>query len=324
MPKKDMTYRNMGASGMKVSTLSIGGWTTFGESVKDASLTKKIFNMAVDAGMNYIDLADVYALGECELAVGKVLKEMPRHKLVVASKAFWPMSKDVNDRGLSRKHIMESIEKSLKRMDTDYFDIYYCHRYDPETPLEETIRAMDDLIHQGKVLYWGTSEWRGAQISDAVRLCERHGLYRPQVEQPEYSLVYRGPVEKDVAPVAQALGVGSVVWSPLGSGVLTGKYDEGIPKDSRVARMGADSLPGNPYTKENVERVKRMKKIADGLGCSRAQLALAWAAAQPGITSVITGATKIEHVQDNLGALDIEISDDVLKALNEIFPVPSH
>jgi aryl-alcohol dehydrogenase-like predicted oxidoreductase len=187
--------------------------------------------------------------------------------------------------------------------------------------MEETIRAMDDLIHQGKVLYWGTSEWRGARIADAVRLCERHGYYRPLVEQPEYSLVYRRPVEKDVAPVAQALGVGLVVWSPLGSGVLTGKYDDGVPKDSRVARMGADSLPGNPFTKENVEKVKKMKKIADGLGCSRAQLALAWAAAQPGITSVITGATRVEHVQDNLGALDVEISDDVRKALNEIFPV---
>jgi voltage-dependent potassium channel beta subunit len=319
-----MTYRNLGAGGMKVSVFSIGGWTTFGESVKDASLTKRLLHMAIDAGMNYIDLADVYALGECELAVGKVLKELPRHRLVIASKAFWPMSKDVNDRGLSRKHIMESIEKSLKRVDTDYFDIYYCHRFDPETPLEETIRAMDDLIHQGKVLYWGTSEWRGAQISDAVRLCERHGFYRPQVEQPEYSLIYRRPVEKDVAPVAQALGVGIVVWSPLGSGVLTGKYDEGVPRDSRVARMGADSLPGNPYTKENVERVKRMKKIAEGLGCSRAQLALAWTAAQPGITSVITGATKVEHLQDNLGALDVEISDDVQKALNEVFSVPSH
>jgi voltage-dependent potassium channel beta subunit len=319
-----MTYRNLGSSGVKVSALSIGGWTTFGESVKDAPLTKKILNTAIDAGMNYIDLADVYALGECELAVGKVLKEFPRHTLVIASKAFWPMSKDVNDRGLSRKHIMESVEKSLKRMGTDYFDIYYCHRFDPETPLEETIRAMDDLVHQGKVLYWGTSEWRGVQIGDAVRLCERRGYYRPLVEQPEYSLIYRRPVEKDVAPVALALGVGIVVWSPLGSGVLTGKYDDGIPKDSRVARMGADSLPGNPYTKDNLERVKRMKKVADGLGCSRAQLALAWAAAQPGITSVITGATKVEHVQDNLGALDIEISDEVQKALNEIFPVPSH
>jgi aryl-alcohol dehydrogenase-like predicted oxidoreductase len=231
------------------------------------------------------------------------------------------MSKDVNDRGLSRKHIMESIEKSLKRMDTDYFDLYYCHRFDPETPLEETVRAMDDLVRQGKVLYWGTSEWRGSQICDAVRLCERHGYYRPLVEQPEYSLIYRGPVEKDVAPVAMALGVGIAVWSPLGSGVLTGKYDDGIPKDSRVARMGADSLPGSPYTKENVEKVKKMKKVADRLGCSRSQLALAWAVSQPGITSVITGATKVEHVQDNLGSLDIEISDEAQKELNDIFPV---
>ncbi len=321
MPKKEMTYRSLGTCGMKVSTFSIGGWTTFGDSVKDLSLTSKILHTAIENGMNYIDLADIYAIGECELSVGKVLKDFPRHELVIASKTFWPMSEDVNDRGLSRKHIMEAVEKSLKRVGTDYFDIYYCHRFDPQTPMEETIRAMDDLIHQGKALYWGTSEWRGWQISEAVRFCERNNLYRPQVEQPEYSLLYRGPVERDVAPVAQAIGVGIVVWSPLGSGVLTGKYDEGIPKDSRVARMGADQLPGNPFTKENVERVKKMKKIADGLGCTRAQLALAWAATQPGITSVITGATKVEQVKDNLGALDIEITEEIRSALNDIFPV---
>jgi voltage-dependent potassium channel beta subunit len=321
MPKKEMTYRSLGTCGMKVSTFSIGGWTTFGDSVKDLSLTSKILHTAIENGMNYIDLADIYAIGECELVVGKALKDFPRHELVIASKTFWPMSEDVNDRGLSRKHIMESVEKSLKRVGTDYFDIYYCHRFDPETPLEETIRAMDDLIHQGKVLYWGTSEWRGWQISEAVRFCERNNLYRPQVEQPEYSLLYRGAVERDVAPVAQAMGVGIVVWSPLGSGVLTGKYDEGIPKDSRVAKMGADKLPGNPFTKENVERVKKMKKIADELGCTRAQLALAWAATQSGITSVITGSTKVEQVKDNLGALDIEITEEIQSALNEIFPI---
>jgi voltage-dependent potassium channel beta subunit len=321
MPKKEMTYRSLGTCGMKVSTFSIGGWTTFGDSVKDLSLTSKILHTAIENGMNYIDLADIYAIGECELAVGKVLKDLPRHELVIASKTFWPMSEDVNDRGLSRKHIMEAVEKSLKRVGTDYFDIYYCHRFDPQTPMEETIRAMDDLIHQGKALYWGTSEWRGWQISEAVRFCERNNLYRLQVEQPEYSLLYRGPVERDVAPVAQAMGVGIVVWSPLGSGVLSGKYDEGIPKDSRVARMGADQLPGNPFTKENVERVKKMKKIADELGCTRAQLALAWTATQPCITSVITGATKVEQVKDNLGALDIEITEEIRSALNDIFPV---
>jgi len=321
MPKSQMTYRSLGTCGMKVSMFSIGGWTTFGDSVKDLNLTRKIIHTAVEAGINYVDLADVYALGACEAAVGKVLKDFPRHELVIASKAFWPMSDDVNDRGLSRKHIMESVEKSLKRVGTDFFDLYYCHRFDPETPMEESIRAMDDLIHQGKALYWGTSEWRGYQIAEAVRFCERHGLYKPKVEQPEYSLLYRSPVERDVAPVAQALGIGLVVWSPLGSGVLTGKYDEGIPDDSRVKRMGANSLPGNPYTKENVDKVRKMKKLADELGCTRAQLALAWAAAQPGITSVITGATKVEQVKDNLGALDIEITGEITAALDDIFGV---
>ena len=321
MPKKQMDYRKLGSCGMRVSALSIGGWTTFGESVKDIGLTRKILHAAIDGGMNYIDLADIYAIGECETAAGEILKDFPRHELVVASKTFWPMSDDTNDRGLSRKHIMESVEKSLKRVKTDYFDLYYCHRFDDDTPIEETVRALDDLVHQGKILYWGTSEWRGCQISDAVRLCGRYGLYRPQVEQPEYSLLYREPVERDSGPVAQSLGLGIVIWSPLGSGVLTGKYDNGIPKDSRVARMGAESLPGNPYTQGNVEKVKKMKKIADEVGCTRAQLALAWAVSRPGITSVITGATKVAHVKDNLGAVDIEITAEIEDALDVLFPV---
>ena len=315
----EMRYRSLGSCGMKISALSLGGWTTFGESVKEEKLVQKTFHTAFDAGINHFDLADIYAIGECERIVGKAIKDLPRHRMVIASKAFWPMSEDINDRGCSRKHIMESIDKSLKRIGTDYVDIYYCHRYDTDTPLEETVRAMDDLIHQGKALYWGTSEWSGDQLRAAYKICKENNLYCPLVEQPEYNLMYRERVEKDVAPAATALGMGLVVWSPLGSGVLTGKYDEGIPEDSRLSRMKPDDLPGNPYTEENVEKVKRMKKIADELGCTRAQLALAWAAAQPGITSVITGATKIAQLRENLGSLNIDITKEVTDSLDTLF-----
>ena len=319
MAAVEMKYRSLGSCGMKISVLSLGGWTTFGESVRDEKLVRDIFHVAFDAGINHFDLADIYAIGECERIVGKAIKDLPRHRMVLASKTFWPMSDDVNDRGCSRKHIMESIDKSLKRIGSDYVDIYYCHRYDNDTPLEETVRAMDDLIHQGKALYWGTSEWSGDQMRAAHKICKENNLYCPQVEQPEYNLMYYERVEKDVAPATNALGMGLVVWSPLGSGVLTGKYDDGIPEDSRLSRMKAEDLPGDPYTDENVEKVIKMKKIADKIGCTRAQLALAWAVSQSGITSVITGATKIEQLRENLGSLNIDITKEIIDLLDTLF-----
>ncbi|MHB9032823.1 MAG: aldo/keto reductase, partial [Anaerolineae bacterium] len=179
-----MLYRHLGTAGVKLSAIGLGGWTTFGESIKDVSLTKSVISAAYDHGVNFFDSADAYARGEAERQMGAVLREFPRHTLVVSSKLFWPMSEDVNDRGLSRKHIMESIHKSLKRLGMDYLDIYFCHRFDPETPTEEVVRAMDDLVHQGKILYWGTSEWTAAQIAEAVGLARQHNLYGPQVEQP--------------------------------------------------------------------------------------------------------------------------------------------
>lgn len=313
-----MRYRSLGRCGTKVSVFGLGGWTTFGESVTDLGLARSILHAAFDAGINFFDTADVYGGGEAERVMGKVLADFPRHELVISSKVFWPMSDDVNDRGLSRKHIMESIDKSLHRLGTDYLDIYFCHRFDEETPIEETARAMDDLVHQGKMLYWGTSEWSGNQLRDANALCNDRNLYRPQVEQPQYSLLVRSRFEHDVRPAAMEYGMGVVVWSPLASGLLTGKYDEGIPEDSRFGRI--DWLRELMLTEENVERVRRMKPLADALGCTRAQLALAWAAAQPGVSSVITGATRPEQVRENLGALAVAIPDDVLQALDEIFP----
>jgi len=314
---KDMPYRRLGRAGIKVSALSLGGWTTFGGSVTDDDVTGTIMRRAFDAGVNFFDIADVYAKGEAERRMGAVLRQLPRHELVISSKVFWPMSDDVNDRGLSRKHIIESVEKSLKRIGTDYLDLYFCHRYDDDTALEETARAMDDLIRQGKILYWGTSEWTGAQLRDAQAIADRRLLDAPVVEQPQYSLLARRKVEDDVLPAARALGMGMVVWSPLASGVLTGKYDDGIPAGSRLSHM--DWLR-DKLTEEQRVLVKRFKEIADDVGTTRARLALAWALSRPGVSSVITGATSIEQFDENLAALTVTLDDGVKARLDALFP----
>lgn len=311
-----MPYRSLGQCGTKVSQFSLGGWTTFGGTVKDMALIKKIHKIAYEAGINFFDNADIYAKGESETVVGEVLKDYPRHELVISSKVFWPMSEDINDKGLSRKHIFESVNKSLKRMQTDYFDIYFCHRPDPETPMEETVRAMDDLVRQGKVLYWGTSEWSSEELKQAHAISKEGGFYRPQVEQPQYSLIARERFEKDIQPAVQKLGMGIVSWSPLASGMLTGKYDNGI-KGGRLSQI--DWLQEMIYTDENVRRVKELKGIAEELRCSRTQLALAWTAAQPAISSVILGATSAEQLQENLGALKVQISTETDKKIKAIF-----
>jgi voltage-dependent potassium channel beta subunit len=311
-----MNYRRLGASGLKVSELSLGGWLTFGGSVKDDETARAIITKAYDSGINFLDIADIYAHGESERMMGRILAQYPRHTLVISSKLFWPMSDDVNDRGLSRKHIMESIDRSLQRIGTDYLDMYFCHRFDEETPVLETMRAMDDLIHRGKVLYWGTSEWSGAQIQLACDLAGQYNLIPPQVEQPQYNLLNRARFEQDVMPAAVGNGMGLVTFSPLASGLLTGKYDGGIPADSRLART---TWLQERLTEERVEQVRRMKPIADDLGVSRSQLALAWTLRQKAISSVITGATRVEQLDSNLKAAEIVLSEDVLTALDNIF-----
>ena len=317
-----MQYRRLGNAGMKVSALSLGGWTTFGDSVQDQPLARDIIVKAYESGINFFDIADVYAGGASEEMMGTVLKEFPRHTLVISSKLFWPMSDDVNDRGLSRKHIMESIDKSLQRIGTDYLDIYFCHRYDEETPVEETVRAMDDLIHQGKILYWGTSKWTAAQIQEALDICEKYNLYKPQSEQPNYSMLVRNEVEDDVLPLTEPNGIGLVVFSPLASGILTGKYDDGIPADSRMARL--DWLRNAIFRDEAVTAVKLLKSVADELGVTRAQLAIAWTLRQQGVSSAITGATRVTQLEETLKAIDITLDDDVLARLDEIVkPVAS-
>ncbi|MEW6236359.1 MAG: aldo/keto reductase family protein [Candidatus Omnitrophota bacterium] len=313
-----MRYRPLGRCGTKVSQFGLGGWTTFGDSVKDASSIRSILYAAYDAGVNFFDMADVYGAGETERAMGEILRDFPRRELVLSSKVFFPMSDAINDRGLSRKHIMESIDGSLRRIGADYLDIYFCHRFDEETPLEETVRAMDDLVHQGKIVYWGTSEWSGAQLSEAQLLCERRNYYPPQVEQPRYSLLARDRFENDVRPAAMKHGMGLTTFSPLAFGTLTGKYDKGLPEGSRLDQI--EWLRGRTNSNINIERVRKMKYLADSLGCERSQLALAWVASQPGVSSVITGATKLEQLQENLGALSVEITEEINMELDMIFP----
>ncbi|MFN2231543.1 MAG: aldo/keto reductase family protein [Anaerolineae bacterium] len=312
-----MEYRRLGDAGTKVSKVALGGWTTFGGSIQDQDNTRRIITAAYDNGINFFDIADAYAGGEAERMMGAVLGGFPRHTLVISSKLYWPMSADPNDRGLSRKHIMESVEKSLQRIGTDYLDIYFCHRYDVETPLEETIRAMDDLVHQGKVLYWGTSEWSGAQIASAVGLARQYNLYRPQVEQSGYNLLRRERVETDVLPATEPNGIGITVFSPLASGMLTGKYDDGIPDDSRMAR---NERMQERFTEEMRQQVIQLKPIADELGITRAQLALAWILRHPGVSSVITGATQVAHVESNVRAAEVNLGPEVVDRINEIFP----
>jgi len=314
-----MTHRPLGRCGTKVSVFGLGGWTTFGHGVTDEGDVRRILTAAFDAGVNFFDIADVYANGQAEIMMGKVLRDFPRNELVVSTKVYFPMSDHVNDGGLSRKHIMESVDASLKRIGTDYLDVYFCHRFDDETPMEETARAMDDLIHRGKVLYWGTSEWTGEQLHEVHGLCGRLNLHRPQVEQPQYSLLARSKLERDVRPAAVALGMGMACWSPLCSGILTGKYDEGIPPESRLARL--ESLRKGRYSEGNVNRVRRMRAIADRLGCTRAQLALAWVARQAGVSSVILGATRVEQLSENLGALNIDVPASAMSELDQLFPV---
>jgi voltage-dependent potassium channel beta subunit len=244
---------------------------------------------------------------------------MPRESLVLSSKVYWPTMPGPNGRGLSRKHILESCHASLRRLGTDYVDLYFCHRYDPETPVEEVVRAMDDLVHQGKVLYWGTSEWRAGQIANAYGVARQWGLYPPSVEQPQYNMFVRRVVEDELLRAAKDLGFGIVTWSPLRSGLLTGKYNKGIPEGSRLALKGYEWLR-DIVTEESLAKVKKLESVAADLGVSLAQLAIGWILRLPQVTSVITGATRAAHVQENLKAIEVpaKLTPEVLERIEAI------
>ncbi|MFC4452720.1 aldo/keto reductase family protein [Deinococcus sonorensis] len=311
-----MEYRNLGRSGLRVSEVSLGGWVTFGHSVNDQQMVRDIVLKAYEQGVNFFDQADVYARGKSEEMMGAVLRELPRHTLVISSKVYWPMSDDVNDRGLSRKHILESIDKSLRRLGTDYLDIYFAHRYDDTVPMEEIVMAFDQVVRSGKAMYWGTSMWPAARIAQAVEFARAHGLHAPVTEQPEYSMIRRERVEKEILPYTEPAGVGLVVWSPLAEGLLTGKYDDGKPAG---ARLTENSNSGKSFlTDQNIQRVRNLKPVADDLGITRAQLALAWILRQPGVSSVITGATRVQQIEDTVKAAGVHLSSDVVARIEEI------
>lgn len=309
-----MQYRNVGKTGLKVSAVSIGGWITMGGTIQD-NTAHEILRKAIDLGINFIDLADIYAVGEAERVAGEVLVDYKRSDLVLSSKVFWPMSENPNDRGLSRKHIMESCEKSLKRLKTDYLDIYFCHRFDENTPLEETVRAMDDLVRQGKILYWGTSVWSSDQLDAAVDVANEFNAYRPVVEQPRYNL-FDQEIQDSVMGTCEKQGMGLVVWSPLAQGMLAGRYDDGVPEKSRAATTSwlSDSL-----NDENIKKSQAFSALSKDIGHSPAQVALAWCLRRPEISSVITGASKVAQVESNVAASELILSDEALIKINEIF-----
>lgn len=310
-----MEHRRLGSSGLKVSAISIGGWLTFGGSV-DEKAAHAILDRAFERGVDYIDLADAYARGGAEASVGRWLRDKPRHRVVLSSKCFWPMSEGANDRGLSRKHVVESVHASLKRLGTDYLDLFFCHREDPDVPLDETARALEDLVRAGKILHWGTSCWSPATLVKVHGLTRLRGWTPPIVEQPCYNAIDRS-IEKRVMPVTKRLGMGLVVWSPLAGGALTGKYDDGVPEGSRGA---STRWLDEVLTDENRPRLRSFSALAREVGCSPAQLALRWALEQSNVASVITGATRIEQLDDNLGALDIAWTDELDARVGAIFP----
>jgi voltage-dependent potassium channel beta subunit len=315
-----MNYRRLGDVGVKLSEIGLGGWLTFGNAL-DLERGKAVMDRAFERGINFFDSANVYAGGKCEEAWGQMLQGRRRSDYVLATKVFFPMGSGPNDRGLSRKHVMEQCHASLRRLRTDYVDLYQCHRFDEQTPLEETIRAMDDLIRQGKVLYWGFSEWPVERIEECLRICAQGGYYAPKSSQPQYSMIHRG-IESAVIPLCTRAGIGQVVWSPLGQGILTGKYKPGAapPAGSRASDERQNQFI-TKWTQDRglLERVQRLGPIAAGLGVTMSQLALAWCLRQANVTSCIVGATRVEQVDENVGASGVVLEESVVRRAGEIF-----
>ena len=312
-----MQYRNLGRWGVKVSSVGLGSWLTYGGTV-EADTARACIHRALDLGITFFDTANAYVRGASEEVVGSALAGVRREDYVLATKVFFPMGDGPNDRGLSRKHVWEQASASLRRLGVDHIDLYQCHRYDESTPLEETCRVMDDLVRAGKILYWGTSEWTADQIAHATSLCRAEGWTPPASNQPQYSALYRR-VERRVLPVCRDLGVGNVVWSPLAMGVLTGKYASAsdLPEGSRAAGEGRGFMEAY-LRQETLDAVASLRPVADEAGCSLSQLALAWLLAQDTVASVIVGATKVGHVDDNAAAGDLDLPGEVIARVGEV------
>ncbi len=315
-----MEYRRLGKAGVQVSALSLGAWVTYGGQVGE-EIAEKCMIAALEAGVNFFDNAEAYANGNAETVMGNVIKKLGwKHEdYVVSTKIFWG-GQGPNKSGLSRKHILEGMDNSLRRFQLDYVDLVFCHRPDPNTPIEETVRAMTHVINQGKALYWGTSEWSAADIMRADAVARVEHLIPPSMEQPQYNMLVREKMEKEYLPLFRDLGYGTTIWSPLASGMLTGKYNNGIPEGSRAALEGYEWLRDNVITPKNIETVKKLQPVADDLGISLAQLGLAWCLKNPNVSTVITGASRPEQVTENMKAMDAaaKLTPEVMTRINDI------
>ncbi len=317
-----MEYRRLGKSGLQVSALSFGSWVTFGAQVDDG-VAEQCMKLAYETGVNFFDNAEAYASGKSEIVMGKILKRTgwDRTSYIISSKVFWG-GKLPNQMGLSRKHVMEACHAALTRLQLEYLDLYFCHRPDPNTPIEETVRAMHTLIEQGKILYWGTSEWSAEEILEAYKVADKFNLTPPTMEQPQYNMLHRQRFEEEYKPVYEK-GMGTTIWSPLASGLLTGKYMDATPLDTRLFRPGMEWLKERitgPEAKNDHEKVKNIKKIADDLAIPVNRLAIAWILKNPNVSTAILGASRTEQLGDNLKAMDAVplLTDEVMKKIEEV------
>lgn len=320
-----MEYRRMGRTGLQLSLLSYGSWVTFHKQIDD-SIADELMGVAYDSGINFFDNAEVYALGESEKMMGRVLKKKgwDRTSYTVSSKAFFGWrgkNNKPNQTGLSRKHLTEACHEALQRLQTDYLDLYFCHRPDKNTPIEEVVQTMNTLIQQGKILYWGTSEWSGVEIMEAHRVAADYRLIGPSVEQPEYNLFNRHKLENDYLQVFKNMGLGTTIWSPLASGLLTGKYNNGIPEDARLSIPGFEWLKDRTFVEEKLNKVRAYQQLADELGCSMAALSIAWCVKNPNVTTAILGATKRHQLEENLKALNVLplLTEEIMTKIDSIF-----
>jgi voltage-dependent potassium channel beta subunit len=319
-----MEYRRMGKTGLQLSVLSFGSWVSFHKQIDD-SMADELMGIAYDNGINFFDNAEVYALGESEKMMGRVLKKKKwdRTSYVVSSKAFWGWrgkENKPNQTGLSRKHLVEACNEALQRLQLDYLDLYFCHRPDKGTPIEETVWTMHNLIQQGKILYWGTSEWSGVEIMEAHRVANQYGLIGPAMEQPQYNLFERNKMENEYLMVFRTVGMGTTIWSPLASGLLSGKYNDGIPEGSRFDLKGFDWLKDRWMKDDMLKKVKALSELSKELGISLAELSIAWCIKNPDVTTAILGATKKEQLVQNLKATDavLKLTDVVMNRIESI------
>ena len=322
-----MNYRRLGSSGLQVSVLSLGSWITYGNQMGE-ELALECMATAYAAGVNFFDNAEVYAKGVSETIMGNVLKKLGWHRssYLVSTKFFWGLHEGPNQRNtLNRKYLLEGIDGSLERLQLEHVDLVFCHRPDPETPIEETVWAMHDMIRSGKALYWGTSEWSAAEIMAAWQIADKHHLAKPVMEQPEYNLFRRDRIEKEYVRLYRDIGLGTTTWSPLASGLLSGKYNDGVPAGSRATLKGYEWLADRIVDAAKIVKVRKLVPIAADLGCTLAQLALAWCARNPNVSTVITGATRAAQVSENMKALEVvpKLSAEVLARIDAALEDPA-